>query len=63
MNEKDKAEFLNDFRKADLEKKLDMWYFAMEQGGFWEEMLTEMSTIAEEQKMKEVIVKMKSSRQ
>ncbi len=63
MNEKDKAEFLNDFRKVDLEKKLDMWYFAMEQEGFWGEMITDMSTIAEEQKMKEVIVKMKSSRQ
>lgn len=63
MKEEDKTEFLNDFRKADLEKKLDMWYYAIEQEGIWEEILDEMATIAEEQQMKEVLVKMKDSRQ
>ena len=56
-------QFLNDFKKADLEKKLDMWYYAIEQESIWEEILNEMATIAEEQQMKEVLAKMKSSRQ
>jgi hypothetical protein len=63
MKEEEKTEFLNDFKKADLEKKLDMWYYAIEQESIWEEILNEMATIAEEQQMKEVLAKMKSSRQ
>ena len=63
MKEDEKTEFLNDFKKADLEKKLDMWYYAIEQEGTWEEILNELATIAEEQQMKEVLAKMKSSRQ
>ena len=63
MKEDEKNEFLNDFKKADLEKKLDMWYYAIEQEGLWEEILTDLATIAEEQQMKEVLEKMKSSRQ
>lgn len=51
MNEKDKKEFLDDFRKADGEAKLDMWYYALEQEVLWEQMLAEMSLIAREQGM------------
>ena len=51
MNEKDKKEFLDDFRKADGETKLDMWYYALEQEVLWEQMLAEMSLIAREQGM------------
>ncbi len=51
MNEEDKKEFLEDFRKADGEKKLDMWYFALEQEVLWESILADMSEIAKEQKM------------
>ena len=47
MNEEDKKAFLNDFKKADIDKKLDMWYYAVEQEGFWEEILAEMSMIAQ----------------
>ncbi len=39
MNEKDKKEFLDDFKKADGETKLDMWYYALEQEVLWEQML------------------------
>jgi len=49
MNEEDKKEFLNDFRKANGEKKLDMWYYALEQEVLWEQILSEMSVIAKEQ--------------
>jgi hypothetical protein len=48
MNEKDKKEFLVDFEKADINKKLDMWYYALDQEGIWEEILAEMSMIAQD---------------
>ena len=51
MNEEDKKEFLEDFRKVDGEKKLDMWYFALDQEVLWESILADMSEIAKEQKM------------
>jgi len=51
MNEKDKKEFLDDFKKADGETKLDMWYYALEQEVLWEQMLAEMSLIARAQGM------------
>jgi len=51
MDEKDKKEFLEDFRKADGDKKLDMWYYALEQEVLWESILAQMSDIAKEQKM------------
>ena len=51
MNEEDKKEFLDDFRKANGEKKLDMWYYALEQEVLWEQILTDMSVIAKEQKI------------
>ena len=47
MNEEDKKAFFEDFRKADVSKKLDMWYFALEQEMLWEEILAEMSDIAQ----------------
>ena len=49
MNEENKKAFLGDFRKADVSKKLDMWYFALEQEMLWEEILAEMSDIAQVQ--------------
>ena len=47
VNEEDKKTFLDDFKKADVQKKLDMWYFAVEQEGIWEEILAEMSMVAQ----------------
>lgn len=61
MNEKDRKAFLDDFKKADLDKKLDMWYYALEQEALWEEVLSEMAAIAEEQQMGKVLEKMKQS--
>lgn len=49
MNEEDKKAFLNDFKKADIKKKLDMWYYAIEQDAIWEEALAEISMIAQAQ--------------
>ncbi len=47
MKEEDIKMFLDDFKKADITKKLDMWYFAVEQEAIWEEALAEMSMIAQ----------------
>jgi len=58
MNEKDKKDFLNDFKKADGETKLDMWYYALEQEVLWEQLLSEMSLIAKEQGMDKELDKM-----
>jgi len=47
MNEDERKQFFTDFAKADIHQKLDMWYFAVEQEAIWEELLAEMSTIAQ----------------
>jgi hypothetical protein len=47
VNEDDTKAFLNDFKKGDIDKKLDMWYYAVEQEALWEEILAEMSMIAQ----------------
>ena len=52
MNGKDKKQFLADFKKVDLTKKLDMWYFALEQETLWDEVLSNMSEIANELNLK-----------
>ena len=51
MDEKDMNAFLEDFKKADKEKKLNMWFHALDQEGIWEELISEMSTIAQMQNM------------
>ncbi len=55
MKEEDQKVFLEDFKKADIQKKLDMWYYAIEQDSLWEEIITEMSFIAQAQNPKQKI--------
>jgi len=52
MNEEDTKKFLEDFKEADITKKLDMWYYALDQVSLWEESITEMSNIAQIENMK-----------
>ena len=47
MNEEDRKAYLDDFKKANMNKKLDMWYYAVDQEALWEEILAEMSMIAQ----------------
>ena len=47
MKEEDQQKFLEDFKKADISKKLDMWYFALEQASIWDELIEEMAMIAQ----------------
>ena len=52
MKEEDKKAFLDDFKKADVTKKLDMWYYALDQDALWEEVIAEMSNIATMEQLK-----------
>jgi len=45
MNEDDKKKFLDDFESSDINKKLDMWFFAVDQEALWDEIMEEMSKI------------------
>lgn len=51
MKQEEKKTFLEDFEKADINKKLDMWYYAIDQEATWEELIAEMSNIAQMQMM------------
>ena len=53
MNEEDIKAFLGDFKKADIAKKLDMWFYALDQEGSWEELIAEMSNTAQMQQMQQ----------
>jgi hypothetical protein len=46
MDEKDKKAFLEDFKKADINQKMDMWFFALDQQAIWDEIMDNMSKIA-----------------
>jgi len=44
--------FLGDFKKGDVQQKMDMWFFALEQEAIWDEIMEKMSKIARIQLMK-----------
>ena len=56
MNEDDKKAFLEDFKKADLYMKMDMWFYSLDQIGLWEQIIDEMSFIATNLSMKQANV-------
>jgi len=58
MNDEDKEEFLKEFKKVDGSKKLDMWDFALGQQVLWEQIITELSSIARDQKVDKKLEKM-----
>jgi hypothetical protein len=49
MNEKDKKDMMEEFKKADGAKRLDMWDYACEQQVIWEKIIDDMQKIAREQ--------------
>lgn len=49
MNEKDKKELLEEFKKSDGTKHLDMWDYTCQQQVLWEDILTQMQNIARDQ--------------
>lgn len=58
MNDGDRNEFIDEFKKADGTKKLDMWYYALEQEVLWEDIIANMSEIAKKQKVDKKLDKM-----
>jgi hypothetical protein len=52
MNEEDIKVFLDDFKKAKIEQKIDMWFYALDQEAIWDEIMDEMSKIARIELMK-----------
>jgi len=48
MNDEDKKKFIEEFKKAEGEKKLDMWDFALGQQVLWEKIIAEIQDISHE---------------
>jgi hypothetical protein len=49
MNEEDKKELIEEFKKADGSKRLDLWDYALSQQVLWESIIAEMQNIAKKQ--------------
>ena len=49
MNEDDKKELIEEFKKADGPKRLDMWDYALAQQVVWENIIADLQKIAHEQ--------------
>ena len=58
MKEEDKKELIEEFKKADGSKRLDMWDYALEQQVLWEKIITEMQNIARQQGVDKKLEKM-----
>jgi len=46
MDDNDVKAFLEDFKKADIDQKMNMWFYAIDQQAIWDETMDEMSKIA-----------------
>jgi len=58
MNEEDKKELINEFKKADGAKRLDLWDYALAQQVVWENIISDMQKIAREQGIDKELDKM-----
>ena len=58
MNEKDKKELIEEFKKADGTERLDMWDYALSQQVLWESIISEIQKIAKEQGIDKELEKM-----
>ena len=57
MNDEDVKAFLEDFKKVDIQKKMDMWFYALEQEAIWDDIMDQMSKLARIQMMKSGVKK------
>ncbi len=48
MNDEDKKKFIDEFKEAEGEKKLDMWDFALGQQVLWEKIIADIQDISHE---------------
>ena len=58
MNDEDKKEFMEEFKKGDGTKRLDMWDYALAQQVVWENIISEMQHISREQGVDKELEKM-----
>ena len=58
MNEEDKKEFMEEFKKGDGTKRLDMWDYALAQQVVWENIISELQHIARAQGVNKELEKM-----
>ncbi|MCX6667781.1 MAG: hypothetical protein NTV74_06075 [Euryarchaeota archaeon] len=58
MNEEDKKEFMEEFKKGDGTKRLDMWDYALAQQVLWENIISELQHIARAQGVDKELEKM-----
>jgi len=58
MNEEQKKKLLEEFKKVDGTKRLDMWDFACAQQVLWDNIIVEMQKIAREQGVDKKLDKM-----
>jgi len=58
MDEEGKKEFLEEFKKGDGTKRLDMWDYALGQQVVWENIITEIQKISREQGVDKDLEKM-----
>ena len=49
MDEEGKKEFIEDFKKGDGAKRLDLWDYALAQQVLWENIIADIQKIAHEQ--------------
>jgi len=58
MDEEGKKAFIDDFKKGEGAKRLDLWDYALQQQVLWENVITEIQQIAKEQGVDKELEKM-----
>lgn len=58
MNEEDKNKLMEEFKKADGTKRLDLWDYALSQQVLWENIIFEIQRISKEQGVDKELDKM-----
>jgi len=58
MNEDDKKEIIDEFKKSDGAKRLDLWDYALSQQVIWENIISDIQKIAKEQGVDKKLDKM-----
>lgn len=58
MNEEDETELMEEFKKGEGSKRLDLWDYALGQQVLWENIITELQNIAREQGVDKELEKM-----
>lgn len=58
MDDEGKKAFMDDFKKSDGAKRLDLWDYALQQQVIWEDIIADIQKIAKEQKVDKELEKM-----